>query len=397
MSLIYVDAFAGAAGDMILGALVDAGADLEAVRRHLATLPVDGFALEVREEVRRGLRCTRLEVRLDEGAGHHHRGLADVEAILDAGDLPPGAAERAKAVFRRLAEAEARVHGETPETVHFHEVGAVDAIVDIAGTATALALLGADRLVCSPLPMGSGWVEAAHGRLPVPAPAVLELVRGLPTAECPEGGERTTPTGAAILTTLAERFGPMPATTVQAVGYGAGSRRGEHLPNVLRVVVGEPAGADAAEADSLWLLETNLDDATPETLAAAAEAVRQAGARDVWMTPAVMKKGRAGVVLACLAEDGVLEAVEAALFAETPAFGLRRVRVERSVLAREHLWVETPYGQVRIKVGRRRGRLVTASPEYEDCLAAARDRGVAFREVFEAARAAWRAGEGGTR
>jgi len=382
---------------MLLGALVDAGADLEAVRRHLATLPVDGFALEVREEVRRGLRCTRLEVRIEEGAGHHHRGLAEVEAILDAGDLPPGAAERAKAVFRRLAEAEARVHGETPETVHFHEVGAVDAIVDIAGAATALALLGADRLVCSPLPMGSGWVEAAHGRLPVPAPAVLELVRGLPTAECPEGGERTTPTGAAILTTLAERFGPMPAMTVQAVGYGAGSRRGAHLPNVLRVVVGEPAGADAAETDSLWLLETNLDDATPETLAAAAEALRQAGARDVWMTPAVMKKGRAGVVLACLAEDGTLEAVEAALFAETPAFGLRRVRVARSVLAREHVRVKTPYGQVRIKVGRRGGQVVTASPEYEDCLAAARARGVAFREVFEAARAAWRGGEGGNR
>ena len=187
MTLIYVDAFAGASGDMLLGALLDAGADEQALRRHLGTLPVTGYDLDVRPEVRHGLRVTRAEVRIGHEGEHDHRGLAAVHEILDAGNLPGAAGAQAKAVFRRLAEAEARVHGTTPEEIHFHEVGAVDAIVDIAGVCTALALLGADRLVCSPLPMGSGYVDAAHGRLPVPAPAVVELVRGCPTADCADG------------------------------------------------------------------------------------------------------------------------------------------------------------------------------------------------------------------
>jgi len=391
MTLVYVDAFAGASGDMLLGALLDAGAEEDALRRHLATLPLTGYALQVREEVRHSLRCLRAEVRVEHRGGHAHRGLAEVHEILDAGDLPPGAAERAKAVFARLARAEARVHGTTPEEVHFHEVGAVDAIVDIAGVATCLALLGADRLVSSPPPMGSGYVDVAHGRLPVPAPAVVELMRGCPTAECDEPGERTTPTGAALLVTLADAFGPMPAMTVQATGYGAGGRKGEHGPNCLRVVVGQPSATNNAERDTTWLIEANLDDATAETLAAAAQAILEAGARDVWTIPATMKKGRPGVVLACLADEAAREAVEEAVFVHTPTFGLRRRRVERAILAREHVRVETPFGPVRIKVGRRAGRVVTGSPEYEDCLRLARAQGVAFRAVAGAARAAWRA------
>ncbi len=391
MTLIYVDAPAGASGDMLLAALLDAGADQAALRRHLATLPLTGYELEVREEVRHGLRCLRAEVRLEHGGGHPHRGLAEVHEMIDAGDLPPGAAERAKAVFARLAEAEARVHGTTPEAVHFHEVGAVDAVVDVAGVTTCLALLEADRVACSPLPMGSGYVETSHGRLPVPAPAVVELMRGCPTAESPEPGERTTPTGAALLATLAEAFGPMPAMTVRGAGYGAGGRKGRHGPNCLRVIVGEPSSTKKEESDTMWLIETNLDDATPETIAAAAEALLDAGARDAWTTPATMKKGRPGLVLACLAEETAREAVEETLFVHTPTFGLRRRRVERAVLARRHERVETPFGTVRVKVGRRAGRVLTASPEYQDCLRLARARGVAFRDVAEAARAAWRA------
>jgi uncharacterized protein (DUF111 family) len=237
-------------------------------------------------------------------------------------------------------------------------------------------------------------VHAAHGRLPVPAPAVVELLRGCPTAECGEPGERTTPTGAALVVTLAERFGPMPAMTVRAVGYGAGGRKGEHLPNAVRVIIGEERNTPGAEADTVWLIEANVDDATGETLGAAADALLAAGARDVWLAPVTMKKGRPGVVVACLADDGAREAVEAAVFAETPTFGLRRRRVERSTLARAHVEVDTPFGPVRVKVGRRAGRVVTASPEYADCLARAAEAGVAFRAVYDAARAAWGAAAG---
>ena len=394
MSIAYVDALAGASGDMLLGALLDAGLPEAPQRACLARLPVDGYEIDVRRENRLGLDVTRAEVRLTRHE-HHHRHLAEILEIIAKAGLPGRAGEWAAAVFRRLAEAEAAVHGSTPEEVHFHEVGAVDSIVDIVGVCAGLALLGVDRVVSSPLPLGSGYVEMAHGRLPVPAPAVLELVRGIPTAESDEPGELTTPTGAAILATLAERFGPMPAMIVEAAGYGAGARQGPRIPNVVRVVLGRPcdqaAGAGGAESDAVWLLEANLDDSTGETLGAATRAILQAGALDVWLTPATMKKGRPGVVLACLAADEALDAVQTAVFRQTTTFGVRRTHVQRATLARQHVEVTTPLGPVRIKVGRRAGELVTASPEYEDCLRLAEERGVAFREVYEAARAAWQA------
>ena len=390
MSLIYVDAFSGVSGDMLLGALLDAGLPEKDLRRCLDSLPVTGYELDVREEVRKGLRVTRAEVRLAD-AGHHHRGLSDIVALIEAADLPGPAAAWSKAVFSRLAEAEAKVHGTTPEEVHFHEVGAVDAIVDIVGTCAGLALAGVERMAASPLPMGSGYVDGSHGRLPVPAPAVVELVRGVPTAECDETGELTTPTGAAIVVALAEAFGPMPPMVPEAVGYGAGAREGRRRPNVLRVVIGEPLEAAAAgtQADTVWLLEANLDDATGETLGAATGALFQAGALDVWLTPATMKKGRPGVVLACLAEENRREAVENAIFRQTTTFGVRRRRVDRAKLDRRHVPVETRFGTVRIKVGRRAGQVVTALPEYDDCVRLAEERGVAFREVYQAARAAY--------
>jgi hypothetical protein len=245
--------------------------------------------------------------------------------------------------------------------------------------------------------MGSGYIDMAHGRLPVPAPAVVELMRGVPTRACDEVGELTTPTGAAILVTLAERFGPMPPMTVEAVGYGAGARQGERVPNLVRVVLGQTceaaAGASPEESDTVWLLEANLDDATGETLGAAMGRLFAAGALDVWLAPVTMKKGRPGVVLSCLADDTVVAGVEETIFRETTTFGVRRTRVQRSKLARELVEVATPLGAVRVKVGRRGGRVVTALPEYEDCLRVAEAAGVPFREVYEAARAAW-AGRG---
>jgi len=388
MTMMYVDAFAGASGDMLLGALLDAGLSADALRACLARLPLEGYSLEVRKENRLGLAATRAEVRVT-GHSAHHRRVADIEKGIAAAGLPGRAGEWAVAVFRRLAEAEAKVHGSSLEEVHFHEVGAVDSIVDIAGACAGLALLDVYRVEASPLPLGSGYVDMAHGRLPVPAPAVVELVRGVPTAACDEPGELTTPTGAAILVTLAERFGPMPAMVVEAVGYGAGMRQGPRLPNVVRVVLGRSCAAGAGETDTVWLLEANLDDATGEMLGAASQALLAAGALDVWLVPVTMKKGRPGVVLACLADDARHGAIEEAIFRQTTTFGVRRTRVERAKLDRRHEQVATLFGSVRIKVGRRAGQVVTAMPEYEDCLRLAQDRGVAFREVYDAARAAW--------
>jgi len=396
MAIIYVDAYVGVSGDMLLGALLDAGLPQETLREVLGRLPVGGYELRVGREARKGLMGTRAEVRLSEAAHHHHRHLSDIEAIIDAGALPGRAAEWARAVFRRLAEAEAKVHGTTPDHVHFHEVGAVDSIVDIVGVCAGLALLGVDRVLSSPLPMGSGYVETEHGRLPVPAPAVVELTKGVPTREYDEPGELTTPTGAAILVTLAERFGPMPAMVTQAVGYGAGARQGVRTANMVRVFLGRPVEeGQEGEADSAWLLEANLDDATGEALGAATRGLFEAGALDVWLTPVTMKKGRPGVILACLADDGHRAAVEETIFRETTTFGVRRMRVDRTKLQREHVEVATPFGAVRVKVGRRGGKIVTALPEYEDCLRLAGERGVAFREVYDAARARWAESQAG--
>jgi hypothetical protein len=404
---------------MFLGALVDAGLAEADLRAALAQLPIEGYELLVRKEKRGGIEATRVEVKLDPKAKQPHRNLKDIEEIIDKcgvrsaecgvkkgeGRRDEGtkgrregiATGKALAVFRRLAEAEARVHGSTAEKVHFHEVGAVDAIVDIFGVCAGLEMLGVERVVASPLPMGSGYVDAAHGRLPVPAPAVVELMQGFPVRSCDEEGELTTPTGAALAVTLADAFGPMPPMVIEKVGYGAGAREGKRVPNVLRLILGQPAGAGTAEADVVWLLEANVDDASGETLGAATQALFEAGALDVWLVAATMKKGRPGVVLACLAAEGLVAAVEEAIFRETPTFGVRRSAVERTKLAREHATVQTAFGPVRVKVGRRGGRVVTASPEYEDCRRLAAERGAGFREVYAAAVEAWRSAECGMR
>ena len=366
MTILYIDAFSGISGDMFLGALLDAGLAEADLRAALASLPIEGYELLVRREKRGSLAATRVEVRLDPGAEQPHRHLHHIEEIIKGGrdfgfrisdcglngkrpNGEHGARERAVAVFRRLAEAEARVHGTTAEKVHFHEVGAVDAIVDIFGVCAGLEMLGVERVVASPLPMGSGSVDAAHGRLPVPVPAVVELMKGVPSRPCDEEGELVTPTGAALAVTLADAFGPMPAMVIEKVGYGAGARgamrnaepgtrnerQQQHVPNVLRVILGREVGpassrragttpGQADEADVVWLLEANVDDASGETLGAATQALFEAGALDVWLVSATMKKGRPGVVLACLAPEGLVAAVEEAIFRETPTFGVRR-------------------------------------------------------------------------
>jgi uncharacterized protein (TIGR00299 family) protein len=392
MTVAYFDCFAGAGGDMIVGALLDAGADFHALLAHLSRLNVPGYTLR-RETVRRsGLGGVQFHVEIAQGEPHQgRRHLKDILSLLDRAALPPRAAERARRIFTRLGEAEAHVHRIPLEEVHFHEVGAVDSIVDIVAACVALELLGVEEVFCSAIPAGSGTVQTEHGLLPVPAPATAELLKGVPVAACDVPAEMTTPTAAAVLTTLAKSYGAMPAMRVRAAGYGAGTRVTGTMPNLLRVILGE---ADAGgEADSVVELSANLDDCSGEILGATIERLLEAGCLDAWASAAVMKKNRPAWVLSALCTPETAEAAEEILFSETTTFGVRRRAASRSKLLRRHETVETPYGPVRIKIGRRGEKIVTASPEFSDCLQAARCHHVAVREVMAAAEALYRQGK----
>ena len=344
----------------------------------------------VTETVRkRGFRALQLTV--EHEPQHEHRHLSDIEAMIDRGALTDRQRELALAVFRRLAEAEAKVHGTTINKVHFHEVGAVDSIADIVGSAVAWDLLGVDRVECSPVPTGTGFVQIAHGRCAIPAPATGELLRGVPIAPCDVEGELTTPTGAAIVATIVDRFGPLPAMTVDRIGYGSGQKDFPGHANLLRLFVGEAPGPASPhiETDAVVLLETNLDDATGETIGRCAERLWQAGALDVCTTPLTMKKGRPGVLLSvqCRPEDadGLAEIV----FTETTTLGIRRTTAQRLILPREPATVTTPWGDVAGKVARLPDGSRRFSPEYDSCREIADKQKVPLSEVAEAARRAF--------
>ncbi len=391
MTVAYFDTFAGAAGDMIVASLVDAGADFDALRDELAKLGLDGYELSLTTVHRAGIAGRKFDVAVDL-AHQPHRHLHHIVEIIDRADLAPRVADRAKRTFARLAEAEAKVHDTTIEKVHFHEVGAVDSILDVVGACVALEVLGVDRLACSPIPLGSGTIQCDHGLMPVPAPATAELLAGTATVGGVLRGEATTPTAAALLTTLCESIGPVPEMRLRSVGYGAGTREGDEIPNLLRVMIGE--GGPAGEVDAVVEVSTNLDDCTGEVLGATIEALLEGGCLDAWASPAMMKKSRPAWVLTALCAESDVEAVEGILFSQTPTFGIRRRRCLRSTLAREHETVETPYGPVRVKIGRRGGEVLSASPEFADCRDAADSHHVAVREVLSAASEAWRRGSG---
>lgn len=387
MNIAYFDCFSGAGGDMIVAALIDAGADVEALKKGLSALKVGGYDLSIERVTKQGLAATRFHVQLDADAPQPQRHLRHVLEILNSSALSEGVRDKACRVFERLAEAEAAVHGTTVEKVHFHEVGAVDAIIDVVGAVLALELLGVDRVVCGPMVTGSGTVTCEHGTLPVPAPATAKLLEGVPISSCDEIGELTTPTGAAILTTLAHHFGPLPSMTLKTLGYGAGMREGRGRPNVLRVILGESAD-EANDVDQIAVLETNLDDATPQVVGHCMEKLMAAGALDVYVVPIHMKKWRTGILLTVLCTLEQSATMERILFTETPTFGIRARIVRRLILKRRLEMVATQFGDIRMKVGERDG-VVTASPEFEDCRAAALKHGVALREVIAAANAVW--------
>ena len=385
MRTLYFDCFAGASGDMILGALVAAGVDRAALSEELSRLNVDGFAVNFETVTRSGLSATYAKV--ETAPEHKHRHLSDIKKIIESSAVSDKAKTLSIEIFTRLAEVEARVHNEPVERVHFHEVGALDAIVDIVGAAICFDLLKIDRFVSSPLHVGSGTVEMAHGRFPVPPPAVAELLKGVPFYSSDIAGELLTPTGAAIITTVCKEFGPMPQMTAEAVGYGAGTRQYKDFPNVLRVLIGENE-AEAATDERLWMIETNIDDMSPQLLGHVMDRAFELGALDCYFTPVQMKKNRPGVLLSVICERDCKESLTNLLFRETTTLGVRSYEVERRALRRSVMTVETPYGPVGVKVAHLNGEVVNEMPEFEDVRAVATKAGVPLKVVEDAVRAA---------
>jgi len=373
----YADCPSGASGDMILAAFLDLGLPLGHLQEELAKLSLSGYDLDTRLEKRQGLAGRRLVVTVQ--AQDRHRHWSDIRDLINQSTLSPLVKDKALAVFARLAQAEGRVHGLDPEVVHFHEVGAVDSIVDIVGAAVAWEYFGLERLYVSPLPLGTGWVETAHGRLPLPSPATLVLLENAPVYGTGLQNELVTPTGAAILTALGSGFGPWPAMTVTKTGQGTGSRELPDRPNILRLALGRMTTETAR--DHLIVGETNLDDMNPEVLPYLMDRLLEAEALDVWLTPIQMKKGRPGVQLAFLARPGRVQALMEIVLAETTTLGVRTYPVQRQALAREVRTVASPWGEVSVKVVKRAAE-TEIIPEYEACRRVARESGRPLREIY---------------
>jgi len=379
----WLDLSAGASGDMLLGALVDAGVPLEVLQTAIDALPVEVIRLEIEETARHGLGATRVHVHAPESP--HHRTWPDVRALLADAHLAPAVRDGALKVFERLAVAEGRVHRMSPEEVHFHEVGALDALADVVGAVAGFAHLGLARLTASPVALGSGSARGAHGVVPVPGPAVLELLAGIPVIAGPVPAEMCTPTGAALVAELVEEWTTLPAMRVQRVGTGAGGRDPVELPNVVRLVLGEPG---EAAPEKPVVLETNVDDLDPRLWPGVLDALFAAGASDAWLTPILMKKGRPAHTLSVLCRPDTIADVQAAVFATTSTIGLRIVPVGKVALERVAASVQVLGGQVGVKVAVHGGRVLNVSVEYEDVAALAREQGLPVKEALRAATSA---------
>ncbi|MBI5562157.1 MAG: nickel pincer cofactor biosynthesis protein LarC [Deltaproteobacteria bacterium] len=389
MRLLYFDCPMGISGDMCLGALVDLGVDPKALVRELKKLPIekDKIDVAITKETRHSITGTAFRVRLPHE--RHHRTFKDISGIIDRSALAPDVKALGLAIFKTIAVAEAKVHGIAVDAVHFHEVGALDSIIDIVGAAYAITSLKIDRCVSSPVALGSGWADTMHGRIPIPAPATLEILKGAPSAPPPAPFELTTPTGAAILATVVNDYGPMPAMTIEAIGYGAGKKDFREAANLLRVVVGECAEAlKSGLDDRVSVIETNIDDMTPQTAGYLMDRLLNAGALDVFYTPVQMKKGRPAVLLTVLADESRKDELIGVIFDESTSIGIRISEVERRCLERKVIKVKTRYGAVRVKVSMRAGRAVNAQPEYDDCREIAEKKKVPLKKVMDAARAA---------
>ena len=389
MRVAYLDCLSGVSGDMMLGALIDAGVPLDAVRKAVGSLGLPSCSLQCDDVLKHGFRATKLSVVHE--PEHAHRHLHHITEMIDGSDvLTAPQKDLAKRIFTKLGKSEAKVHGSTLEKVHFHEVGAVDSIADIVGAAVAWDLLGVDRIVCAPVPTGGGVITIAHGRVSVPAPATAELLTGIPLAESDIESELTTPTGAAIVATLVDDFGPLPAMKIESIGYGAGDRDLKQQANILRLLVGEMD--DHLDSDQVWVLETNLDDVSGEVIGFCTERLLSHGALDVFTTSVQMKKNRPGVVLSVLCHRETVAKLERIIFRETGTLGVRRWAANRHKLPRREQTVHTAFGDIDGKVAKF-GEEECFAPEYESCRKIANAQEKPLREIYEAARQAFEKGE----
>jgi pyridinium-3,5-bisthiocarboxylic acid mononucleotide nickel chelatase len=410
---LYLDCFAGASGDMLVGAMLDCGLDFELLRRELLKLGVEGYELSLRRVDRSGISSAKFDVHLigeprsrehhhnhehphgehshgEHSHGHHpqshHRGLSEIKRIISSSNLSDSVKQRAQAIFQRIGEAEAKIHDVPIEAVHVHEVGAIDSIVDIVGACVAFDALKIGRIISSPLHVGSGTFQCAHGTYPVPGPATAELLKGVPIYSKDVEGELVTPTGAAIISTLADSYGPMPMMKIEKIGYGAGTRDYPKFPNALRAIIGEMEEDADLTPGAVTVIEADIDDLNPQVFGYLMEKALSAGALDIFYTPAQMKKNRPGVLLTLLCNPPDRERMCDLIFRETTTLGVRYRNEQREILKREFVAVETEYGPIRIKVSRASdGRVMNASPEFEDCRAAAEKHQVGLREAQTAA------------
>jgi pyridinium-3,5-bisthiocarboxylic acid mononucleotide nickel chelatase len=384
MTVLYFDCFSGAAGDMILGSLIDAGVPLDEVRRALGTLAIEPDVVWTERVNRAGVTATKFCVKGEDGGGHAHphRHLSGIYKLIDGSALTGAGKTRAKELFERLGRAEADIHGTTLEKVHLHEVGALDSIIDIVGAVFALEYLGVHAIVSSPLNVGSGMVRAAHGLYPVPAPATLRLLEGAPIYSGQQQAELVTPTGALLVSAYAQEYGPVPSMRVRKIGYGAGTRDFKDTPNVLRVLLGESDDAGTAtQVHTVVVMECEIDDMNPQIFGVLMERLLAAGALDVFYTPVQMKKNRPGTLLTVIAPPDRRERLTSIVFTESTTIGLRYREMKRECLDRETVIVDTPVGSIRFKVARRGGEILNASPEFDDCVRIATERGVPLKDI----------------
>jgi uncharacterized protein (TIGR00299 family) protein len=390
MRIAYFDCTSGISGDMTLGALVDAGVDLAAIQAGIDSLGLPSCQLTQEEVKRKGFRATKVNVVHE--PEHVHRHLHHITDMIDGSALTESQKVLAKRIFTRLGEAEAKVHGTTIRKVHFHEVGAVDSIADIVGSAIGLDLLGVDRIACSPIPTGTGHITIAHGRVGVPAPATAELLTGIPLENLEIEAELTTPTGAAIVATVVDEFGALPGLTIDVIGYGAGTRELETQANVLRLIVGTTP--ESHLADQVWVLETNIDDVAGEVIGHCTTLLAESGALDVYTTAIQMKKNRPGTKVSVLCQAGDIAKLEKILFRETATLGIRRWLASRHKLDRRPHDVETQWGRIAGKLATLADGSTSFSPEYESCRKVAETSNVPLKQIYDDARNAWRKAEG---